>query len=162
MYFVGNKNRIFPRWSGPFVGAIVGTIVGVQAAIRNRGGELGVSSVYFIIGGAIIGMFAGCLIALLDSPPKETDQGDTFEQYLPAHLVQKKRVSQSGLVGKVLALIAFPMSLFPIVGLMFIIPAVVVNRNSIGWTKTISWIAFVISICLSTIVGIGLVIENLA
>lgn len=135
----------------------MGTVVGAQAAFRNWGE---VSPVYFVIGGAIIGMFAGCLIALLDSPPRDTPSEPNFEDDLPPHLTRKKTVPRSGLVGKVLALIGIPICLFPLVGLIFTVAALVVNRNSIGWTKTVSWIAVSISICLSVLVAIGLIIEN--
>lgn len=56
------KNRSFPGWVGPLVGAVVGVLIALKAARRSNGGV----SVQWIVIGAVLGAAAGGIVWLLD------------------------------------------------------------------------------------------------
>ena len=55
-------NRRFPRWSGPLIGGLVGGYVGLRNLVNPGGLPIG----WMVLGGVLIGCFAGSLAILLD------------------------------------------------------------------------------------------------
>ena len=121
-------NRNFSRWMGPLIGLVVGAYCGIQ----NPFALGGLSQLTTIIGGAVLGSFAGILVMLLDPKP---EQKNTQNQILD---VTKEVDDSSHLVGRVLAFFSLLMCWMPFIGFGLSLIGYVVNRRS---TDAAFWVA---------------------
>ena len=141
------KNREFPRWSGPLIGILAGGYTGL---IQFRPGGLPIWVV--VLGGAMIGGLAGCLVFLLDPRrPVEASEG------LPEHLVNTS-CQPSGLVGRVLAFLGLLLCWAPFLGLVLNLVGILVNRRTDDWALVVSKIGFVFGAIVSLVTLIGIVL----
>lgn len=132
-----------PRWSAPIVGAVVGAFLGLRSS-RDIEGPL----LFIIAGGAAIGGLAGCLIFLFDSKPASesnpyaSPSDFAFDKMAPA---------PSGVIPRFLAVTSVVLFFAPVMGLGVGVAALIANRNSHDWAKTVSKVG----------VGIGVVVSAL-
>ena len=141
------KNREFPRWSGPLIGMLAGGYCGLRQ-FRQGGLPIGIT----VLGGAMIGGLAGCLVFLVDSKrPVEASEG------LPEHLVDTSR-RPSGLVGRVLALLGLLLCWTPFLGLVLNLIGILVNRRTDDWALVVSKIGFVFGAIVALVTLIGIVL----
>jgi hypothetical protein len=150
-------NPALPRWSGPFVGAVLGTLLALQGAsgieARIREGD---DVLERLIGGAGLGFLAGIVIWLLDPPPRPGPFIWTRESGIVQ--TESDATAAGSLVGRVLALVSILLFCLPPLGLGLGIAAVVMNRRVVGWPRTVSWIAMSLSVILSIAFVIVLVL----
>lgn len=121
-------NRHFSRWMGPLIGLVVGAYCGIQ----NPFALGGLSQLTAIIGGAVLGGFAGILVMLLDPKP---EQKNTQNQILD---FTEEVGDSSHLVGRVLAFFALLICWMPFIGFGLSLIGYVVNRRS---TDAAFWVA---------------------
>ncbi len=141
------KNREFPRWSGPLIGILAGGYTGL---IQFRPGGLPIWVV--VLGGAMIGGLAGCLVFLLD--PSRPTEGT---EELPEHLVNTS-CQTSGLVGRALAFLGLLLCWAPFLGLVLNLIGILVNRRTDDWALVVSKIGFVFGAIVSLVTLIGIVL----
>jgi hypothetical protein len=142
------KNREFPRWSGPLIGILAGGYCGLSQ-FRPGGLPIWIT----VLGGAIIGGLAGCLIFLLDpGRPVEASEG------LPEHLVNTS-CRPSGLVGRVLALLGLLLCWTPFLGLVLNLIGILVNRKTDDWSLVVSKVGLVFSAFVTTVTLIGFILD---
>ncbi len=118
----------FPRWLGPVLGAGVGVVLALRAMRRDR-----VTDWTWVAGGVVLGALAGGVLWLVDAPT-------------PAN---PRRASVPGSLLAVLAI--FP-GLLPFVGLVFGVPAFLVNRRVVGWQNRASRLGLGLSLLLTIVV----------
>src|SRR5437016_4345366 len=109
-----NQTIPLPRFAAPIIGAGVGLFAGYRAMRRAHSDNL-----IYPLGGALMGAMAGSVIWLMDAPR-------TPDQPPPST------------AGTVLAILAVFPGVLPFVGLLFGLPAFVVNRKVSGWPNRIS------------------------
>jgi hypothetical protein len=147
------KNRSFPSWAGPFVGAIVGAGLAFKAARREGGGL----SWEWVVAGAAMGFLAGGIVWILDRPLSDSVlEDDDLEPFEDDEVPLVDAVSSS-LIGRFLALLCVLFCLVPMVGLTVGVPAVVVNYRTTDWTRPTSLICSIISL-LTTLMMIALLL----
>ena len=94
-----------------------------------------------VLGGAVIGALAGCLVFLLD--PADDDALNT-----PGPQRDKQK---SGLIGRFLAVAGLALCWTPGLGLVLNSIGLWVNRNSTDWTKTTSKIGVFVGVAVATV-----------
>jgi len=141
------KNREFPSWSGPFIGMIVGALCGLRA---GRNAQIPIY--WFILGGAIIGGLAGCLIFLID--PKQPEKAS---EDLPPNLADRRVGNPSGVVGRFLAIAGCLLCWTPFMGLVLNLVGLAVNWKSNDWARVASIVGVVIGGLVAVLMVIALV-----
>ena len=144
------KNKRFPRWCGPLIGVAAGGYVGMKNII---GANAGVPWYLMVLGGMLIGCLAGCLVFLLDPPPKTEEPTD-----LPEHLSSLSQ-HPSSLVGRVLALFGVLLCWFPFLGLVLNAIGYSVNRKVDDWAIWASRIGLAVSALVSVGMLVGLLLD---
>ena len=144
------KNKRFPRWYGPLIGVAAGGYVGMKNII---GANAGVPWYLMVLGGMLIGGLAGCLVFLLDPPPKTEEPLD-----LPEHLSSLSQ-QPSSLVGRVLALFGVLLCWFPFLGLVLNAIGYSVNRKVDDWAIWASRIGLAVSALVSVGVLVGILLD---
>ena len=144
------KNKLFPRWYGPLIGVAVGGYVGMKNII---GANAGLPWYVVALGGMLIGGLAGCLVFLLDPPPKTEEPLD-----LPEHLSSLSQ-QPSSLVGRVLALLGVLLCWFPILGLVLNAIGYSVNWKVDDWAIWASRIGLAVSALVSVGMLVGLLLD---
>jgi hypothetical protein len=120
-----------PRWLGPIIGAIFGVIVGSRAMRREH-----VSDYRWLAGGAVIGALAGSVIWLMDAPPQSEER------------------PPSG-IGTLFAILALSPGVIPFIGLVFGLPAFLVNRKVTGWPNKASRLGLGLCIALTVVITVA-------
>lgn len=143
------KNRQFPTWSGPFVGMVAGAVCGIRAG-RNAQ----ISIIVFILGGALIGGLAGCLILFIDpKPPEDTPEG------LPPNLAKRNIDNPSGVVGRFLAVAGISLCWTPFLGFVLNLIGLTVNWKSNDWARRTSKVGLAIGGIVAIFMSIALVLD---
>jgi len=125
---VTNRDQKFPRWAGPLIGAIIGIVLGVRG--MRREGQL---DWIYPVAGFLLGALAGSVLWLLDAPPA-------------------KRRRRSSVAGSVLAALAIFPGILPVLGLLFGVPAFLINRRVSGWQNTASRLGLGLCVVLTVVV----------
>lgn len=134
-------NRFFSRWMGPSIGLVVGAYCGIQ----NPFALGGLSQLTAIIGGAVLGGFAGILVMLLDPKPEQKNTQNQIRDFT------EEVGGSSHLVGRVLAFFSLLMCWMPFIGFGLSLIGYVVNRRS---TDAAFWVAsFSLLIALTVTLG---------
>ncbi len=141
-------NRRFPRWSGPLIGGLVGGYVGLRNLVNPGGLPIG----WMVLGGVLIGGFAGSLAILLD--PKRTEN---LSEGLPDHLTGANQVP-AGFVGRVLALFGLMLCWFPFIGLALNLIGVLVNRGTEDWALLVSKFGLFVGVIVSLVTLAGIIL----
>lgn len=117
------------------------------------GANAGVPWYLMVLGGMLIGGLAGCLVFLLDPPPKTEEPLD-----LPEHLSSLSQ-QPSSLVGRVLALFGVLLCWFPFLGLVLNAIGYSVNRKVDDWAIWASKIGLAVSALVSVGMLVGLLLD---
>ena len=56
------KAGSLPGWIAPLIGAVLGALIAMKAAVRNEGGV----SIQWVVVGGVIGLFAGGVVWAID------------------------------------------------------------------------------------------------
>jgi len=127
---VTGQNPSFPRWPGPIIGGGVGVALGLRLMLHDA-----VVDWIYLACGALLGAVAGSLVWLIDAP---TEEGQ------PASIA-----------GTLLAVLALCLGCMPVFGLLFGIPAFLVNRRVVGWQNRASRLALGLGVVLTFVVIVG-------
>lgn len=144
------NNMTFPRWSGPFVGMIVGVIVGLKGDVDA---DLPMAARF--LGGAVIGGIAGCLIFLID-PKQQEAASDDLLSHFDARVVTRP----SGVVGRVLAIAGILLCWTPFLGLVLNLIGLAVNWKSEDWARKVSIAGVVVGGIVAIVMAIALACEG--
>ena len=107
------------------MGPLIGLVVGAYCGIQNPFALGGLSQLTAIIGGAVLGSFAGILVMLLDPKPEQKNTQNQIRDFTEE-------------VGGVLAFFYLLMCWMPFIGFGLSLIGYVVNRRS---TDAASWVA---------------------
>jgi MFS family permease len=144
----------FPRWTAPFVTpALAGAIAYWVSAREGRT----VSWTATLVA-AGIGFFVGLLIAVADTPAKKkpvarvvwkAGVGPTLET--PPELETEPEAAPESMIGPFLSLLAILLFCAPVIGFVLSCLAVFECRKRVGWPKTLSRVAFVLSLFITLV-----------
>ena len=107
------------------MGPLIGLVVGAYCGIQNPFALGGLSQHTTIIGGAVLGSFAGILVMLLDPKPEQKTTQNQIRDFTEE-------------VGRVLAFFSLLMCWMPFIGFGLSLIGYVVNRRS---TDAAFWVA---------------------
>jgi hypothetical protein len=122
-----NGNQTFPRWAGPVIGAAIGVEIGVHCMIGG-----GQDAWLSVIAGALAGTLGGSLLGFIDTPAAEE--------------------RPASIIGSIFTVLAAFSGIVPIAGLVFGIPAFVLNRRVAGWQNRASRLGLGLCIVLTLVV----------
>lgn len=144
------NNMTFPRWSGPFVGMIAGVIAGLEGGV-----DADIPMAACVLGGAVIGGIAGCLIFLIDPKQPEAVSDD-----LLSHFDARVVARPSGVVGRFLAIAGILLCWTPLLGLVLNLIGLAVNWKSEDWARKISIAGVVVGGAVALLMAIVLAYEG--
>ena len=128
---LGNQ---YSRILAPVMGAIVGGILAFKT-VDPQAQQL-TEIVVLVLGGAALGAMAGGVVWLMDVPD------------LQLSAEEQEPISS---VGSLFALLAVVPGFCPFVGLLFAIPAFILNRKVRGWQGTLSRLGLGVGILLTVL-----------
>lgn len=138
-------NRTFPRWSGPLVGTIAGTLLGVRQVTR---GEDTFDDWAMVLACAGVGLLAGVVIAIFDRPTPPARQSDETDQCTAT----PTRSEKASALSRILAFASLLLCWMPMIGLSISIVALIMNKQHGGSALTVSkigfWCSLIITIAL--------------
>lgn len=145
------KNRHFPRWAGPLVGAVAVPILLLKVARRSDPSQPGLNDNLpaVLIGGAIAGLVIGGLVSLLDTAPSTKLQDADGVGGENAAL--KPAPPSGSLVSRLLAILSVVLAITGVVGLGLGVAGVISNWRSKGWPLVTSWVGLVLSVPITLI-----------
>ncbi len=134
------KNTSFPSWAAPFVGLIVGALVGLRGAGRNNG-IVWWQAVQMFAGA---GLFAGFVIWMVELASR-VEQSDGELVGLDVARASSEQWPL-GLIGPLLAISSVILFCAAPVGLVLGIVALRSNSGSAGPWRKVSWVGIVLSL----------------
>lgn len=139
------SNMRFPRWAGPFVGLAAGFVLGARVA--DQEGQ-GLSPDRVVPLGALIGLGAGLVITLLDSPSRGRGSSTgTLDDPDGSHRTVR---GESLLVGRFPAVLSIGLGWIPVIGAGPGLAALLMNRRVRGWPRAVSRFGAVLSLFVTT------------
>jgi hypothetical protein len=142
-----NRDGSYPRWSAPFIGAIMGGVIALKVS-----GEAGNGFSPTTLGmGAAVGGLAGALIFLIDVQPKEKE---TLTSRARDRKLGIEKQNPGTLMSRFFAVLSPLLSWVPFLNVIWSIAAFLMNRKVQGWPKTISKIGLVLTVLFCILFGI--------